>query len=145
MTSDKISITLDPVEHARNAYSAGYFVEAIQIIHGFVELQARELLMLNRSSKGAHEYFDIAYDSMFDISLNVAIKVLFIQKVISKEERDKLMFFNKTRNNLIHRIYTDDRVGQNSGFPKSEYDKGFDDRVELINILNEKLHADVKT
>jgi len=35
-----------PPDHAREAYDQRYFVEAIQVLHGWIECQARGLLML---------------------------------------------------------------------------------------------------
>ena len=35
-----------PDERAQKAYEAGYYIEAIQTLHGFIENQARSFLML---------------------------------------------------------------------------------------------------
>lgn len=127
---------MDPIEHARRAYDAGYLVEALQVLHGFIELQTRELIMSNRAKEGPHEEFDLAYESMFEIPFNIAIKVLFIQRVLTKAERDRLISFNSIRNKLIHRLYTDESIRSE----QSEYDAGFGAGIELIEMLLTKMH-----
>jgi hypothetical protein len=42
-----------PIEHAKKAYSEGYFLEAIQVVHGFLELQMRELIYLQKKKHPA--------------------------------------------------------------------------------------------
>jgi hypothetical protein len=135
-----IHIDYFPYDYAKKAYDDGYFIEAIQVIHGCIERQLCELIFHNRSTPGPHANFDLAYDLMLEVSLNVAVKVLFIQKVLSQKERDNILNFNKTRNNIIHKIYFDTSNGAWQGYPKSQYDKAFDDGLKLMVFLEDKVH-----
>lgn len=128
-----------PFEHAEKANSDGYFIEAIQVIHGCIERQLRELIFAQGTHK-PHENFDLAYDSMLEIPFNTAVKILFIQKTILKKTRDKLLGFNKIRNGIVHKIYYDKANGW-QGFPKSQYDRAYKDGLELITILEDMIHA----
>jgi hypothetical protein len=137
---DYIRIPYWPEEHAKKAYSDGYFIEAIQVVHGFIELQLRELLFLQRKVPGPHEHFDLAVDTMYEIPLSLAVKILFIQKALSKEERDKLIHFNKTRNNIVHKIYYDTAHEGYSGYPRKEFDKAYLAGLELMTLLSDRIH-----
>lgn len=134
-----IEVPYWPEDHAKKAYAAGYYIEAIQCIHGFIELQLRELVMLNRHDQGPHEHFDMAVDTMYEISLSAVVKVLFIQKVISKEVRDQLMQFNKVRNCIVHQIFSD-KKGARRGIPKKQYDDGYKSGLELMGHLDILMH-----
>jgi hypothetical protein len=136
-----IQIGYWPYDHAKKAYADGYFIEAIQVIHGCIERQLRELIFLQRAKPGPHENFDLAYDSMLEIPLNLAVKILFIQKVISNKIRDRLITFNKARNNIIHKIYFDKASGNWHGYPKAQYDRAFNDGLKLIILLEDKVHT----
>jgi len=135
-----IRVDYIPDKHAKKAYSKGYFIEAIQVIHGCIERQLRELIFAQGNSK-PHENFDLAVDSMYEVSFNTAVKVLFIQKAISKKIRDRLLNFNKTRNGIIHKIYFDTASSSWKGFPKSQYDSAYKDGLELITMLEDMVCA----
>ncbi len=128
-----------PIEHIQKAYSDGYYVEAMQVLHGFLELQLRELIYVGKKDKGPHDHYDLAISSMFEISFTAALKVLFIQKIISKDERDKLQHLNRARNNMIHKIYTEDNNGS-KGYSKSEYDKALKNGLHLMETLTDRIH-----
>jgi hypothetical protein len=138
----EICIQIDywPYAHAQKAYDDGYYIEAIQVIHGCIERQLRELIFNNRSNPGPHDNFDLAYDLMLEVPLNIAVKVLFMQQVLSQVERDRLLAFNKTRNNIIHKIFFDTSNGGWHGYPKTQYDKAFKDGLKLMIILEDKVH-----
>lgn len=128
-----------PIEHAKKAYSEGYFLEAIQVVHGFLELQMRELIYLQKRTPGPHDNFDLAIESMYTISFSTATKVLFIQKVISKDNKDKLDYFNAARNNMIHKIYYDNNKGW-VGYPASDYDRAFNIGLDFMKVFSEIIH-----
>jgi len=136
-----IKIDYWPSEHANKAYDDGYYIEAIQVVHACIERQLREMLFLTRRKPGPHENFDLAYDLMLEIPFNTAVKVLFIQKTISQRVRDRLLAFNKTRNNIIHKIFFDASSGDWQGYPKAQYDRAFKDGLKLMNLLEDKVHT----
>ncbi|MBI5074767.1 MAG: hypothetical protein HZB62_06325 [Nitrospirae bacterium] len=135
-----IKIDYWPSAHAKKAYADGYYIEAIQVEHACIERQLRELLFLTRTKPGPHDNFDLAYDSMLEIPFNTSVKVLFIQKTISQRVRDRLLAFNKTRNNIIHKIFFDSASGDWHGYPKTQYDRAFKDGLNLMNLLEDKVH-----
>lgn len=137
---DYIKIPYPPEEHVRKAYSNGYFIEAIQVVHGFIELQLRELLFLQTKVPGPHQDFDLAVDTMYEIPLGVAVKILFIQKALSKEERDKLIHFNKTRNNIVHKIFYDTAHKGQTGYHRKDFDKAYRAGLELMTLLFDRIH-----
>lgn len=137
--NEYIQIPYWPEDHAKKAYSEDYYIEAIQAIHGFIELQLRELLFLSSPISETHDHFDLAIDTMYEISLSVAVKVLFIQKVLSKEERDSLIQFNKARNQMIHKIYCDRTKGDGKGIPRKEYDMAFECGLRLMGLVSDKI------
>ena len=137
---DYIRIPYWPEEHVKKAYSDGYFIEAIQVMHGFIELQLRELIFIQRKAPGPHDHFDLAVDTMYEITLSVAVKILFIQKLLSKQERDKLIQFNKTRNNIVHKIYYDSAHEGYRGYPRKEFDKAYYAGLDLMSLLLDRIH-----
>lgn len=138
-----IKVDSFPEEHAKKAYADGYFIEAIQVIHACIERQLRELTFLNKNNTDPHEDFDLAIDLMYEIPLNVAAKILFIQRVLSGKERDRILMFNKTRNNIIHKIHFCNKNGSWHGYPKRQYDKAFKEGLKLMMHLEVKVNEHV--
>jgi hypothetical protein len=124
------------IQHATRAHKEGFIIEALQVLHGLIELLLRELIMSNRAVDEAHENFDLAYDTMFEIPSNIAIKVLFIQKVVTKSERDELVRFNSLRNGIMHKIFTDETVVPN----ESQYQAALDLGIRVAELLTNKVH-----
>jgi hypothetical protein len=52
----------------------------------------------------------------------------------------EFLAFNKARNNIIHKIYFDTANGSWHGYPKSQYDKAFNDALKLMTLLEEKVN-----
>jgi hypothetical protein len=138
MKNEKIAIEWYPIEHIERAYNSGFYIEAIQVMHAFIELEIRELIYLTSSNLVPHEEFELAYDSMFDISMNIGTKVLFIQGTLSKDERDKLTNFNKIRNTMVHQIFSKDG---NSGILKEKFDEVYKTGLNLMEMLEVKMHS----
>jgi hypothetical protein len=127
----------DPSEFAQKAYQEGYFVEAIQVLHAFLENQARSLLMLVgcvHFSAAQGDTWDIA-DSF---SLHDCLKVLFVLNQISKEEFKAFNAFNSLRNKVVHQIYKEPYDQHHEGIPKKDYDKLFNRTLEEIDFFTRK-------
>ncbi len=92
-----------PMDHAKEAYKAGYYIEAIQVLHGWIEVKLRELLISLRAETVGHDkHFARIWDMTTEISLLSAAKALFIAGVISEPQYSRIQAFNRVRNNLIH-------------------------------------------
>lgn len=111
-----------PMAHAKEAYEAGYYIEAIQVLHGWVEVKLRELLIsLRAESVGHDKHFGRIWDMTTEISLLSAAKALFIAGVISEPQYSRIQAFNRVRNNLIHKFFYDPYEKIYPGVPKREY------------------------
>jgi len=126
-----------PDEAAQSAYDAGHYVEAIQILHGWMENQAQSLLML----VGA-VHFDAKQSDTWDltdtISFSACAKVLFILNQITKLEYNELTELNKMRNKIIHKLFKEPYEFAYEGIPKSDYDKVFKRTLEQLYLLTRK-------
>ena len=78
-----------PPDCAQDAYDNAYFIEAIQVLHAWLECKCRELVML----VGA-VYFDAELSDTWDIvdgiSFKDTVKILFALNQISKQEFEDL-------------------------------------------------------
>lgn len=111
-----------PMDHAKEAYKAGYYIEAIQVLHGWIEVKLRELLISLRAEAAGHDrHFAHIWDMTNDISLLNAAKALFIAGVISEAQYSRIQAFNRVRNNLIHKFFFDPYEKPYPGIPKREY------------------------
>ncbi|MFZ6017511.1 MAG: hypothetical protein ACOYU0_07920 [Nitrospirota bacterium] len=95
-----------------------------------------------KKAPGPHDNFDSAMDSMYTISFSTASKVLFIQDIISKDDKDNLDFFNSARNNMIHKIYYDNNKGW-VGYPAADYDKAFKIGLDFMEKFSEIIHKSI--
>jgi hypothetical protein len=135
---DYIKISNWPPDHAQKAYDDGYYVEALQVLHGWVEIRLEEIILLLRKDIKEDNEFKMAWDLSNEFSLINCSKFLFCIGSISKNEYDKLMFFNKCRNNLIHKLFHDPYDKTHLGVPKNQYDEAFNAGMELSDIFLEK-------
>lgn len=135
--TDFIKWTEYPTEHAIHAYREGFFVEAIQVLHGFLEAKMRDLLMVSR-----HGNIDGGYGNIWDVtqelSFNVLAKTLFISGKVSPNEYRDLQLFNSTRNKLIHRFFWEPHKKDYQGIPREDYDKVFQAGIHLVELMDAK-------
>lgn len=110
------------MDHAKEAYKAGYYIEAIQVLHGWIEVKLRELLVsLRVESKGHDKHFGRIWDMTNEISLLSAAKALLIAGVITEAKYSRIQAFNRVRNNLIHKYFYDPYENAYHGIPRREY------------------------
>lgn len=127
-----------PPERAKEAYNDGYFAEAIQILHGWIEIKCRELLKLVGNVHFDTELCD-TWDITEEIPLNNIIKTLFILGQITKEEYHGFEKLNRMRNKIIHQMFKDPYDEEFKGIPKNEYDSVFKRSLEYSQLLEEKI------
>lgn len=109
-----------PLDHAQKAYENGYFLEAIQTLHGWLECKLRELFLLQRKPEKS---WAKAWDVSNEFSLNNAAKALFLIGELSEEELSKISRFNRIRNNLVHKLFYDPYDEKWQGVPKAEFEE----------------------
>lgn len=132
-----IKLRHDPEELANKAYSEGFYVEAIQILHCFLENQARSLVMLI-----GNVHFNAAQADTWDIadtfSFQQCLKILFVLNQISKEQFLEFNKFNQLRNHVVHQLYKEPYEKMYLGIPKSKFDEIFHKTMEQIYIFTRK-------
>lgn len=128
-----------PAEHAREAYEAGYYVEALQVLHGWLEIKLRELLHLQRVGTDAESRRDAEWARVWnmteELSLIQIAKALFITGVLDASAHDRISSFNRVRNNLIHKLFHDPYEREYLGIPKNEYDLALNEGIELGYLI----------
>lgn len=128
-----------PPDHAKKAYDNGYFLEAIQTLHGYLERKLQELLLMQRVPKdGVDESWAKAWDTSSELSLNNVAKALFVIKAISEDELMQISKFNKIRNNVVHRIFYDPHDEKWLGVKKEEFDDLFKTGMILCDEIDGK-------
>lgn len=128
-----------PADHAKEAYAAGYYVEALQVLHGWLEIKLRELLHLQRVGTEADKRYKAEWARVWnmteELSLIHVAKALFITGVIDASLHDRLSAFNRVRNNLIHKLFHDPYEKEYLGIPRDEYDLALDEGIELGYLI----------
>lgn len=111
-----------PDKKAKEAYEKGYYIEAIQILHGFLENQCQSLFMLV-----GFVHFNAKQEETYDltdtIKLHSIIKNLYILNQISKKEYTWLNDLNTMRNKVTHQICKEPYEKEYLGIQKKEFDK----------------------
>jgi len=85
--TDFIKITKWPAEHAQDAYKAGYYIEALQTLHGWIEVKLRGLLLLQRIdsiNETRDPNFGKAWDMTNELSLNQIASLYLFQETYLK-------------------------------------------------------------
>ena len=129
-----------PDEEAQRAYDSGYYIEAIQITHGWLENQARSFLMLigcvhfNSSQSETWNLSDT-------ISLNDTLKVLRILNQVTEDEFSTFKRFNSLRNKIVHQYFKDPYDKEYLGVPKREFDEVFQETIRQAYFFTEKCEA----
>ncbi|MDZ7661469.1 hypothetical protein [Thiohalophilus sp.] len=124
--SDFIRINGLPTDHAEKAYKEGYYLEALQTLHGWLECKLRELLLMQRTTNDTpHDSWASAWDASNEFSLNNAAKTLFVIGVITESEYSRIKKFNRLRNNLVHKIFYDPYNESWKGVPHHEIEEAF--------------------
>jgi hypothetical protein len=93
-----------PSHHAQSAFKAGYYVEALQVLHGWLEVKHQEWLLLSRH-KNTRGSVEEVWDAAFGIPLLQAAKALFVTGKMPKSTFDTVCKFNSMRNKVIHQMF----------------------------------------
>ena len=127
----------DPAELAEKAYHEGFFVEAIQILHAYLENQARSLLMLVGCV-----HFDAQQEDTWEIAdtfnFYVCIQALYLLNQISKQECQDFLKLNSLRNRVVHGLYKEPYEKVDLGVPKAQCDEVFTRTLEQVDFFLRK-------
>lgn len=124
-------------EAAEEAYKNGYYVEAIQTLHSFLEAQARSYLMLIGCVHFKAMHVDV-WDMADTISFNDTLKVLRILNQISTEQHSEYKKFNSLRNKIVHQLYKEPYDKEYLGVSKKEFDEVFQETIKEAFFFTEK-------
>lgn len=136
--TEYIKLPNDTTTHVENALRDGYYIEAIQILHAKLEWYLRLLLMTAGHTETSVRYNE-TWDLTYDFSLNHACKALFIVGKISKEECSVILTLNRTRNQIIHKLFHDPYDKEWLGVPRNEFDLIVSDTRHILEILDHRL------
>jgi len=142
MSNEFIRIREWPTHHAKQAYENGDFIEALQVLHGWIESRLQELLQLYGVNDCNQKHNKI-WDIVSQINFNNSVKVLYILNILSDNEFQQLTKFNSTRNQLIHKIFHEPYEKIYEGIPKKEYDNVFNQGMRLADIIQLKVEEKV--
>lgn len=126
-----------PTEYAQKAYRKKHYIEAMQVLHGFIETKLQELLLLTGTmdyKKETSEIWNIANQ----ISLIHCVKVLYILGQIEQNEYQSILKFNSMRNQIVHRLFHETYEEGIKGVPKKDFDAIFKQGLTLCNLLQRK-------
>src|SRR5690606_38780264 len=85
--SEFVRIREWPPDYAEKVFADGYYLEALQTLHGWIERKLTELLLLQRVRLGAsNETWNKAWDTSIEFSLINAAKALFVIGALSEKE-----------------------------------------------------------
>ena len=137
MENTNIRINEWPTIHAQNAYDNKNYVEALQVLHGWIENKLQELLILTGSidhKSNMSKVWDIANQ----INLINSARVLYILSQLDEHEYQMIIKFNKMRNEVIHKLFHDPYDKIYEGIPKNQYDEVFLIGMNLSDLLQYK-------
>jgi len=134
----RIWLTAYPPDHAAAARRSGYYVEAIQILHGWIEVKLQEWLLLSRhhNIRGS---FDAVWESAFGMPLLQVAKALFVTGKMNKTTFDAVCRFNAMRNRVIHKLFQQKYDTPGPSISVSEYSAAFEYGIRLSNRLEGQL------
>ena len=132
-----------PPDHAYEAYKKKYYLEAVGVLHGFIESQMRSIFqahaIINLKNKD-----DKTWDIIEKIDFKSISIVLFALQLITKIQLDKLTALNGLRNEIIHKYFYEPFDGSYQGASIIKFASIFKPAYELswiFNELNEEMHS----
>jgi len=133
-----------PVAHARAAKKAGFHVEAIQTLHAAIELQLRELLLIegaNRRGRPVTDEFGYAWNVSNEMSYMSAAASAYVSGLLSLGLHGQLKRFNSVRNAMIHKMLYEPYEKEYPGVPYPDYVAVFKLGVSLEEQLASLVHG----
>lgn len=126
-----------PPVYAKKAYDQGFYIEAIQVLHAWVETQARSYFMLVGSVHFKAQQGD-TWDLADTFTLNQCLKALYVLNHITKSEYESFKQLNTLRNKVVHQIFREPYEDVYEGVSLAEYDRVFDATLEQADFFVRK-------
>lgn len=130
VSDGKIFFDKYPPDHAEKAFQDGYYIEALQTLHLWIENKIQEWLLLSKHGNSKVSHKDI-WDAAFSIPLTHAIKALFVVGKMPKSVYNDVCKFNSMRNKVIHRLFVEPYDGEMPSVKFEEYQQVFDKGIKL--------------
>jgi hypothetical protein len=134
LKKDRIWLGAYPPDHAEAARRAGYYIEAIQVLHSWIEVKLQEWLLLSRH-QNIRGSIETVWESAFGIPLLQVAKALFVTGKMNKTTFDAVCRFNAMRNKVIHKLFHENYDGRGPSISVSEYSTAFEYGIQLSNRL----------
>lgn len=93
-----------PPDHARHAHEKGFYIEALQVLHSWLEIKLQEWLLLGRHGNVRVPLKEV-WATAFGLPLLQSAKALYVTGKMPKSTFDAVLKFNAMRNNVIHQIF----------------------------------------
>jgi hypothetical protein len=129
-----------PWEYAQKAYDSGHHIEAIQILHVWIENKLQELLILVGSVKFGAKHKD-TWDIANEIPFIHTLRALFVLGQLNSGEYRDLLELNSARNKIIHKLFRDPYEEIYPGFSKKEFDVVFKKSIRELGLIEEKIQT----
>ena len=113
-----------PIDYAQAAFNKKYYLEAIQLLHSWIESKLRELIILTRHGNLKGGYKDI-WKAMYELSYTQLSKALYVSGKINKSKYEALTKFNSLRNKIIHKLFYETWEKGVVGIPLSDLKSTF--------------------
>jgi hypothetical protein len=126
-----------PIDHALRAYQEGFFLEAIQVLHGFLEARMRDLLMVSRHGNIKRGFQEI-WDIIQEMGLNVLARALLVNGKLTKAEYNEFQRFNSMRNRVVHKFFWEPYEKHYKGVPMKEFELVFRTGIKLVDKIDFK-------
>ena len=127
-----------PVEQAAAAaYEAGHYIEAIQLLHGFIENQARSYLMLI-----GNVHFGAVQAETWDVAdklpLHHVLTCLYVLNQLTANEYTEFGELNALRNRIVHQYFKEPYEGDYRGIPRDLFDGVFQKSIKNASYFTRK-------
>lgn len=131
----RISFDIYPPDHAERAFEDGYYIEALQTLHIWMESKIQEWLLLSKHGNSRVSQREV-WDAAFSIPLINAIKALFIVGKMPENLYQDVCKFNSMRNKVIHRLFIEPYDGEMPSVRFDEYRKVFKNGIKICQKLD---------
>jgi hypothetical protein len=124
-----------PPDHAEQAFRDGYYIEALQTLHIWIEVKIQEWLLLSKHGNNKISQ-KLIWDVVLSIPLTHAAKALFVLGKMPKSTYDDVCKFNSMRNKIIHKLFIESYDGEMPSVKFEEYQKVFKKGIGLCEKLD---------
>ncbi|PCI31174.1 MAG: hypothetical protein COB60_12555 [Flavobacteriaceae bacterium] len=129
-----------PPDHAYDAFKNGYYYEATGVLHGFMEMQLRHILLAFSTLNLQNDSKDI-WDTNEKLNYSNLNNVLYILQLITKDQFVILTSLNSLRNDIIHKYFHDPYEKYYFGVSHKKFHSIFKSSYNLSYDFMSKIHG----